>query len=274
MKILPVLGLLILFNGCANGLFYHPDRHIRALPSERGLDFEAVEFASTDGTTLHGWWLPAQTEPRGIVIHFHGNAQNISTHVRFAEWLPANGYHLFVFDYRGFGLSGSAPTRRGIVRDSLAALRYVAARPETAPNTLFIWGQSLGGTAALNALAQSDVEVRAVLIDSTYFSHAAIASEKMAGLPLFLQPLRLLRPLFVSSGLDAETAIRHLEVPVAFLHGEADRIVPHHHSQTLHKLAPNPGPLWIIPEADHCDAVLRFPETVQPLILSFFADPD
>lgn len=271
----PLLLLAFLLTGCANQLFYHPDRHIRALPSERGLEFENVQFASTDGTPLHGWWLPAQNdEPRGTVIHFHGNAQNISTHVRFAEWLPAKGYHLFVFDYRGYGQSEGSPTRPGITRDSVAALRYVAERPETTPATLFVWGQSLGGTAVLQALLQSGVEVRAVLIDSTFSSHTAIASEKMRELPLLLQPLRLFRPLFVSSGLDANTALKQIDVPVAFLHGGADRVIPPHHSKTLHPLAPNPGPLWILPEAGHCDAVLRFPEEVQPLILSFFADPE
>ncbi len=266
---------LLLFTGCANGLFYHPDRQIRALPSDRALAFEDVYFDSTDGTALHGWWLPAQTDPPlGTVIHFHGNAQNLSTHVRFSEWLPANGYNLFIFSYRGYGKSEGVPTRAGIIRDSIAALNRVSERPETTPDTLFVWGQSLGGTAALNALAQSKVPVRAVLIDSTFSSHAAIAGEKMRGLPLLLQPLRLFRPLFISRGNDARTAVKELNMPIAFLHGENDRITPPHHSRTLHALVPNPGPLWIIPGAGHCDAVLRYPETVQPLILTFFEDPE
>lgn len=277
MKYAFVVMLCLAFSGCANRMFYYPDRVIRQTPAARGHRFEAVTFPATDGTHLTGWWLPARTDtPKGTVIHFHGNAENISTHVQFAEWLPAAGYHLFVFDYRGYGRSAGTPTRAGLVRDGIAALQYAAGRPETQPETLFVWGQSLGGTVALQALARTEIPVRAVLIDSTFYSHASIASEKMRELPIYLQWLRLLRPLWVTGGMDAHQALRDLppELPIAFLHGEHDRVIPAHHSRELHKIAPNPRHLWIIPGAGHCDAVLRFPDLVRPKILTFFAHPD
>ncbi len=268
--------LLLFFTGCANGLFYHPDRIIRETPDRRGLEMEEVRFHASDGVKLSGWWLPSPAEsPKGTVIHFHGNAQNMSTHVRFAEWLPAAGYHLFVFDYRGYGTSEGTPTRAGLVRDGIAALQVVSERPEVQGESLYVWAQSLGGTVALQSLPRADVEVRALLLDSTYYSHASIAAEKMRGLPWFLQWVRLMRPLWVSSGLDAYQGLRELkDLPVAFLHGERDPVIPPHHSRRLHEVAPNPRHLWIISGAGHCDAVLRFPDQVRPLILGFFAEPE
>lgn len=263
--------LTLLGSGCANRLFYHPDRHYAPTPDQRGLTYEDVAFIASDGVRLTGWWLPAKGEVKGTVLHFHGNAQNMSTHVQFAEWLPSQGYHLFVFDYRGYGHSEGSPTRRGLVRDGVAALETVQQRPEFDPEHFFVWGQSLGATVALQAMLRSDVPVKAAIIDSTFSSHARIASEKMQHLPWFLQPLRLLRPLFISGGLDADQALARLpkDLSLFFLHGEEDRIIPPSHSRQLHQLRPENSQVWVIPGAGHCDGVLRFPEQVHPRILQF-----
>ncbi|MEX2607676.1 MAG: alpha/beta fold hydrolase, partial [Kiritimatiellia bacterium] len=256
---------------CANGLFYHPARRYAPAPDQRGLEYEEVAFAASDGVRLTGWWLPAEGKAKGTVLHFHGNAQNMSTHVQFAEWLPAQGYHLFVFDYRGYGRSEGSPTRRGLVRDGIAALETVRQRPEFDADRFFVWGQSLGATVALQAMLRSDVPVKAAIIDSAFSSHGRIAAEKMRQIPWFLQPLRLLRPLFISGGFDADQALGLLPVdlPLLFLHGEEDPVIPPSHSQHLHQLRPENSQIRIIPEAGHCDAVLRFPEQIRPGLLEF-----
>lgn len=240
----------------------------------RGMKYESARFPSSDGTPLTGWWLPANEPSKGTVIHFHGNAQNMSTHVRFADWLPAEGYNLFVFDYRGYGMSGGVPTRRGLTADGVAALEWVASRPEVDSDSLFVWGQSLGGTVALQALARSEIPVRAVLIDSTFYSHTRVAAEKLRELPWFLSWIRLMRPLLFTPGHDAYSALKTLDHPVSFLHGELDPVIPYHHSLLLYETARNPRHLWIIPNAGHCDAVLRHPDIVRPKILGFFQNPD
>lgn len=269
-----LFALLLLSGGCANRMFYQPDRLIRPAPDTRGIANEFVEFLSLDGTRLTGWWLPTEEPAKGTVVHFHGNAQNMSTHVRFAEWLPAEGYHLFVFDYRGYGMSAGIPDRTGLVRDGVAAIRFAAERVENPEEDLVIWGQSLGGTVALHAFLESGVPVRALLIDSTFTHHTRIGAEMMRRLPLLLQPLRLFRPILFSSGWDAKEAVPQLgDTPVFFLHGERDAVIPFQHSIDLHELAPGPRHLWIVPGAGHCDAVLRFPEQVRPVILAFFKTP-
>lgn len=266
-----LIGSLFWLTGCANGIFYQPSRRMAPAPDQRGLRYEPLRFQSSDGVTLHGWWLPAEGETKGTVLHFHGNAENMSTHVQFADWLPAAGYHLMVFDYRGYGASEGRPTRTGLIRDGLAALEVAGRRADAEDTPLFVWGQSLGGTVALQSMMRSGVKVNAALIDSTFSSHGRIAADKMKQFPWFLQPLRLFRPLFVSSSYDARDAVVRLqELPLLFIHGEEDRVIPPSHSRKLQRLAPGHSQLWIIPQAGHCSAVLRFPEQVRPVILRFF----
>jgi len=260
----------LLLAGCANRVFYQPARRWADTPDARGRVYQPVAFNASDGVRLTGWWLPAEGPSKGTVVHFHGNAQNMSTHVQFAEWLPQSGYNLFVFDYRGYGKSGGRPGRPGLVRDGVAALRTAAERAGEDPN-LFVWGQSLGGTVALHALLHTDVPVRGAVIDSTFYSHPAITADKLKHFPWYLQWLRLFRPILVTAGFDAADAVPQLpNLPLAFLHMEEDPIVPSTHSRRLYERAPGSPRLWIIPGRGHADAVLRHPNQVRPLLLHFF----
>ncbi|HKJ87186.1 MAG TPA: alpha/beta fold hydrolase, partial [Gammaproteobacteria bacterium] len=104
LRVLLVL-LIPLLAGCTS-LFFYPDREMVLNPATLGLGFERVAFPSTDGVRLHGWYLPAETERTGgTVLFLHGNAENISNHLRIVDWLPERGFNVFLFDYRGYGRS-------------------------------------------------------------------------------------------------------------------------------------------------------------------------
>jgi len=111
-----LLTLSLSCQGCVGGLFYQPDRKIYDTPDRHGLKYEEVSFQSKDGTGLSGWFVPAVGKPKGTVIHFHGNAQNMTAHFGFVSWLPEQGFNLFVFDYRGYGKSAGKPDRRAFMR--------------------------------------------------------------------------------------------------------------------------------------------------------------
>ena len=100
-----ILLLAAFLGGCAQGIFYQPDRVVYETPAAAGLKFEEVRFASDDGTRLSGWMIPsadaaAPRSAKGTVIHFHGNAQNMTAHWRFAGWLAQRGFNVFVFGDR------------------------------------------------------------------------------------------------------------------------------------------------------------------------------
>jgi fermentation-respiration switch protein FrsA (DUF1100 family) len=44
-------------------------------------------------------------------------------------------------------------------------------------------------------------------------------------------------------------------IPVLFIHGEQDLIVPVHHSQRLYDRAREPKQLWVVPDSGHIQAV-------------------
>ena len=64
--------------GCTH-LFFQPSAVIFSDPAAAGTRYEVIKFASGDGTELTGMYFPPAGPPRGTVVHFHGNAQNMTT---------------------------------------------------------------------------------------------------------------------------------------------------------------------------------------------------
>ena len=257
--VLTLAGIILAMalGGCVSGMFYYPTRETYATPAAAGLAFQEVQFTSRDGTSLTGWFIPARGAATGTVVHLHGNAQNMSSHFTFVHWLPTRGFNLFVFDYRGYGASAGKPERRGIYEDSLAAIEHVLARPDVDPARVVVLGQSLGGANALAVLGREGTHgVRAVVADSAFFSYRSIVEDKIRAMPGLSVLRGPLSRLLISDEFSPGPAVdRIAPVPVLFLHGMADRVVPASHSQRLYDAAKEPKTLWLVPGADHTEAI-------------------
>ena len=245
------LACLPLFlTGCLQSQFYQPDRVLYDTPARAGLKFEEVLFRSRDGTRLVGWFIPAAgyanpRNARGTVVHFHGNAQNLSAHWQFVEWLPRRGFNLFVFDYRGYGASEGSPEPKGVFEDSASALAYVRARADVDPQKLLVLGQSLGGANAIAVVGSGErAGVRAIAIEATFYSYSSIASDKVSGAGAFMDdtysPERFIAAL--------------APTPFLLIHGTADPVIPYDHSRRLFAKAGEPKRLLTIEGGAHCVA--------------------
>ena len=103
-----------LLGGC-DSFFFQPDSFLYTTPDQYNLTYEEVGFRSPQGNRVTGWFLPAHEPVRGTVIHFHGNAANITNHIYAVRWLPPLGYSVLLFDYRGYGVSEGSPSREGAI---------------------------------------------------------------------------------------------------------------------------------------------------------------
>lgn len=258
----------LLLAGCVQSMFYYPDSVRYETPDVLGLRYEPVQFTSADGTRLSGWFLPATDrknpkEAKGTVVHFHGNAQNMSTHWRFVAWLPKQDYNVFVFDYRGYGESEGKPEPKGVFEDSNAALNHVRSRGDVDPDRLFVFGQSLGGTNAIAVVGSGNrAGVKAVAIESTFYSYSAIANDKLSGAGL------LVGDTYAASKFVAAIS----PIPLLLIHGTADKVIPPTHSQRLLADAREPKRLIEVPGAGHLEPMTaqRFGHTYRQALTDFF----
>jgi dipeptidyl aminopeptidase/acylaminoacyl peptidase len=242
-------------------LFYLPLRG-DTLPPEQLHDVESVFFESRDRTRLHGWFIPALGTVPGskapTILHVHGNAGNIESHVAFSAWLAPAGFNVFIFDYRGYGRSaGSARSRGPLIEDTEAALDALLRHPAVDPARIGMYGQSLGGAIGLDVMARRP-EIRAAVIESAFASWRDIAANAVAGDPPNAGA-RALAAVLISDAHRPEDAVRRIDRPILILHGSDDSIVPVSHGRRLAAAAPH-ARLVEVPGGEHNSLRFEHPE--------------
>lgn len=240
----------ILGQNGGNQLFYLPTHDEPSTPANWGFAFENVTFKSADGTPLHGWFIPARSDKsKATVVFSHGNAGSIGHHLGFVTWLAEAGYHVLMFDYRGFGKSGGAPDRRGMINDVKAAFAYAASRRDVDSRRLVSYGHSLGGAKSVTALGETPVKgLRAIVIDGAFASYQTMARVIGGQLGASL----------VTDELAPKDFVGKLSpVPLLVVHGTRDEVVPVSQGRQLFEAARQPKTLFEVKTGRHGDALSR-----------------
>jgi fermentation-respiration switch protein FrsA (DUF1100 family) len=198
-------------------------------PADAGLEFEDVTFVAEDGKVLHGWWIP-NSDAIGTILYCHGNADNIGGRVGLCADLHRIGVNVFIFDYRGYGLSRGIPTEHGVYRDARAAYEVVRARHQDSDHPpVIVYGGSLGGAVALQVAL--DRPVRGVILECTFTSILDMGKQLYPWLPIRL--VSLMR-------FDSLRKISRLNVPKLIAHSCDDELIPYTMGRQLYDAAKEP----------------------------------
>src|SRR6267142_3487301 len=131
---LPIGGSFLI----TNSRFRFPERGPRTA-EEVGLSVTPVEFRSSDGIPLRGWW-NAGDSSKPVIIFVHGlNRSRLELLERGAD-ANRRGYGVLLFDLRNHGESGRAYTTIGIFesRDVCAASQFV--KSKAGDRGQILWG--------------------------------------------------------------------------------------------------------------------------------------
>lgn len=234
-------------------VFFQPHRYLVATPDKLGLAYQEVRFKTRDGLELYGWFLPAKGRALGTILQLHGNAENISTHFASLAWMPARGFNVFIFDYRGYGGSEGEPTLEGVQIDIDAAMDALLARSDVDTDRIVMYGQSLGGALAAYYVAHSPRRdrLRALILESAFSGYVDIVREKMAD-HWFTWPFQWLPQFTVDDRFSPlPTMAKISPLPLLVLQGDQDAVVPVQEGRRLYESALEPKQLWIVPGAGH-----------------------
>ena len=228
-------------------MIYFPERGLAATPDSVGLDYEDVYLTAADGTRIHGWHIPGESDI--ALLWFHGNAGNISHRIDNILMLNRRlGVGVFIVDYRGYGLSEGRPSEKGIYMDAEAAFEYLTDELGLdAERDVVLFGRSLGVGVAVEMGTQH--RVRGVILESGFTSIREMAGA--SGSPL---PIPLVLTLF-EARYDSISKIGRVESPVMILHGDRDDTVPYWMAEKLFGAASEPKKLYPIRGAGHNDTV-------------------
>jgi uncharacterized protein len=239
-------------------MIYFPFGTVPA-PGDVGLGrAEKVRFATDDGLTLNGWFVPAERPGADTVIVFNGNAGNRAYRSDLAAWMATAGMGVLLFDYRGYAENSGSPSEEGLALDARAARRYVLSRPDVDARRLVYFGESLGSAVAVRLAVEHPP--RALVLRSPFTSFVDLGRVHYPFLPVAW----LLRDRFPS--IDR---IAQVTCPVLVIAGANDTIVPAAQSRRLFEAARKPKRLLIVERADHNDEALAAGQQVVAAVTTF-----
>jgi fermentation-respiration switch protein FrsA (DUF1100 family) len=212
-------------------------------------DAEPVEFATSDGETLHGYWgkgAPIEDwalPDKPVVLFCHGNSWTIDDWRWVIDrWTDLIGADVLIFDYRGYGKSTGLPSEDGLYKDARAAYDYLIHKRNIDPKRIVIVGQSLGGGVALE-LAQH-VDHRMLVLESTFTSMCDVVDDIFLGAPM---------SRFCDERFPSLERIRNYKKPLFMSHGTDDRLIAFSHAEKLFDAAGGPKQIWPIEGMRHND---------------------
>ncbi len=206
---------------------FYPSRIIEVTPDRMKISFEDVYITAQDGVRINGW-LIIQPQAKSTLLHFHGNAGNISDRLMTIKFFHELGVNVLIIDYRGYGRSQGSPSEKGVYLDGRAAFDFLKSRKDIGHLPIVIYGGSLGGAVAIDVATQRDVA--GLIIDSSFPSAPEMGRVLYPILPTFLMSVKF----------DSKQKIKSLIIPKLFMHSREDPVVPFRLGRILFDAAPEP----------------------------------
>lgn len=194
----------------------------------KGLNFENVWFASSDGTKLHGWFVPHPHAKRAV-LYCHGNGEDVARNAEFVGYLSdLLDASVFIFDYRGYGHSEGTPDEAGCIADGLAAQRWLAERTGRRTDEVVLMGRSLGSAVVVAMAAEQGAQ--ALVLENAFSRMTDVAARHYPWLPV---------QLLMRNRYDSLARIERVSCPMLQCHGTADLLVPIALGRQLFDAAPS-----------------------------------
>ncbi len=268
LSIAYIVSCILLFS-LQTRLIFSPTSAIAKTPDAFNIRYEEV-WLPVNGRSpktatpdkIHGWWLPtANPQPLGTLLYLHGKGFNIGTNINQSYRFRELGFSVLLIDYRGYGRSqGSFPSENRVYQDAETAYNYLVKQRQLSPSEIFLYGHSLGGAVAVE-LAVTHSEAAGLIVQSSFTSMLDMV-ERQSLMRLF--PVRLL----LTQKFDSLAKLKLLKIPVLFVHGTADSLIPAEMSNKLYATSGEPKQILLVPNAKHNngDAFFNSSEYRQTLV--------
>jgi len=221
------------FNG--GGL---PDQHPCNLGVNKILDSYEINWVNSAHAKLDSVLLllpPELRKNRPTMLYFHGNAGSIGHRINGGDVFHMYKNclcNIFIFDYRGYGLSTGTPSEWGLKQDAEACLNFLRSHPEIDNDKIILFGRSLGGALALNLAAKKShtSDVHAVIVENTFTDIRGMVEV------LISKDLAKYAPnCVIKSTFPSLTDIEFVQQPILFISGQSDTLIPPRMMDHLHE---------------------------------------
>ncbi len=244
---------------------------------------EEVFIPSADGLRLHGIFFPCggqEDSSDRIAICFHGyTSEGLNDYSSLAKFYLKEGFHLLIVDERSHGKSEGTYIGFGCLDRMDAKLWMEYAVKRLGENCrILLQGISMGASTVLMASGlELPKQVKAIVSDCAFTSAYEVFQsvlKTMYHLPSFplMNIANWMSKREAGYGLDECNARREVakaQVPILFIHGDADTFVPCSFVYQLYGACRSEKKLVIIPGASHAEAYYKDTEAYENAVRSF-----
>lgn len=289
--------------GGASFYFTHPQRVVAELPPDLAALSQEAHRTAQDGARLHAVWIAGRDRGGALhertIVHSHGfnssggvvlarkafyprgmlRLANVEDAEPLLAWplvraALARGYNFLLVDSRAHGRSGGRWDTTGVkaMSDLLGWVTWL--RQEHDQLWVGLWGNSFGASVGLGlATRPAGGGLDAMVLDSP----AVMADGVYSGViqESFYEVIQPVLRQLTTNDLAHRLETERVRMPILLIHGEADTHVPAWQSQRVYDLirapkAPARTELWLVPGADHLEALETAPETYIRRTLDWF----
>ncbi len=267
----------------ANGVTKAEREPFAHFPEEYSLEFQDVEFQTRgNNTTLKGWFIQSPNETHSLIfVHGLNNNRAGDEALDLASRLSKEGFSILMFDLRGHGTSDDGRVSGGYFEqnDLLGAFDFLVQRGVDS-NRIGVVGFSLGAAISL-LTASKEPDIRAVVSDTTYADISDLIVQEVdrtTSLPKWIIPIFKPGSILVANlmykikidELVPEKSVGDIKYPILFIHGMEDTRIPFNHSARVHAKAHPDSDIWIVPNVDHIDSFLTYPDEYTDRLIGYF----
>ncbi|MGC9334855.1 MAG: alpha/beta hydrolase [Anaerolineae bacterium] len=241
-----------------------------------GLPYEEVEFETTDGLTLRGWFVASGQPDAAAIIYAPATGHDQRSGLSLLPAFHEAGYHVLLFSYRGHGQSGGA---RGQFTYGEAESEDVDAAVQFLGETrgidrIALIGHSVGAVSAILS-ASRNPRVGAVVAVAPF---TCVTEVWQTSRPKLVPGFILDWTLWVAEktrGFDRDQVcpvqVVHDIAPRALLvvHGREDRRITEEQARRLFAAAREPKSLWLVEGASHSGVRSPALDLLAPDVVAF-----
>lgn len=240
--------------------------------------YENVSIVSVDGCRLYGK-LYSIKEAAPLVVFFHGyHGMAAWDGYGFFKICKNNGINILMVDERAHGKSEGSAITFGMKERYDCKLWTEYAAERFGKNTdIFLAGVSMGAASVMMASELGlPANVKGIVSDCGYSEPSAIIKETIHKMNVPVKPVYLLikvgAHLFGRFDLEEASpleAVRKLEIPILFIHGNRDSVVPLWMNEELYESCQGKKERLLIEKADHANCALTDYETYEKTVMRF-----